>query len=81
MEVRGLGAKENKFKNKKLKWLFLQKKPFCEEVTVMFGENLKFIHYFTKIRQPAVTVLQILRDIDILVIHGQLEEERLTGQL
>lgn len=36
---------------------------FCEEVTAMFGENLKLIHYFNKeVRGTAVTVLQILRD-------------------
>lgn len=51
------GSKRKKIHKQKLKLLSLQKKPVCEEVTVMFGENLKLTHYFTKVRRTVVTVL------------------------
>jgi len=48
---------------------------------MMFGENLKFIHYFNKeVRGTAVSVLQTLKDIDMTAIQGQQEEERYTDQ-
>lgn len=55
-------------------------KKFCEEVTMVFGENLKLIPYFNKqVRGTTVTILQILRDIDTPTIQVQ-QEKRSTDQ-
>lgn len=76
--MRGLGAKEDKFTNKNH---YLWKRSHeSEEVTVMFGENLKLMHYYsTEVKGTAVTVLKFLRATDTPATLGE-QEERFTGQ-
>lgn len=76
--MRGLGAKEDKFTNKNnCLW-----KRSCEneEVTVMFGKNLKLMHYYDReVSGTAVTVLKFLRDTDTPATLLE-QKERSTGQ-